>query len=135
MEDTSQQAAIGFEINNGDDATKAEQAAENHGRGSGGTPPGWYDPKPLGKEADLYGRVGTATDPEGVYWYDVESGVSGQPYYSSGLLRLPPEITNPTIDAQGRLLIGTAGRPSRGVNHGFGYDLPSRRIRGARTAK
>ena len=94
--------------NTGDDIDKENRAAAQGG---------FYDPNnSTGTPADPYDV------PEGAYWYDLAEHNSNS---GGNVNLLPPAITSLSMDAQGRLLVGTIGGIWRGVPYGFGYDFDS----------
>jgi hypothetical protein len=100
--------------NDGDDISKAGDAARNVTAGGVASEPGSYPKNPF----NLGGYQG-----EGVFWYDLQTtdqGQGGTPFD-----HLPDAITSLAFDPQGRLLVGTVAGIWRGVTQGFAYDTTS----------
>jgi photosystem II stability/assembly factor-like uncharacterized protein len=101
---------IPFDIpNDGDDIFKAGDAAENQ---TNLFEPGRY----LG---------GEAYQGEGVFWFDMQLNESGGPIPTYNQLRLPATINTLTFDANGRMVVGTAGGIWRATTTGYIYDVTS----------
>ncbi len=122
MRDGRSNGAGGFISNDGDDITKADDAAVSGGPARNFA--GYYDrlapPNGTQTTADPYNG-------EGVAWYDVEQHqINGVPINNSGSTeRFPPTVTSLKFDSLGRLLIGTNGGIWRAANLGVPYDFTS----------
>src|SRR5205807_2372828 len=109
-------------IGNGDNLDRYFVADQNDSDGI----PEWDPTDPIGYRNNFYNGDTDDRYPDGItyfgegaFWYDLSQDTSGIPSFTANV---PAIVHSLTLDAQGRLLIGTDRGIWRANSYGFSYD-------------